>query len=256
MRRKLGPKSKAGLVWLTGEVEKLVERTVRPLLGADSPLTHLPLALAGSERAWFEAVSVTLRITDLAFLRLTKTLAMAFRTTSPSTLPSALVDAWTLVDALHRLARLVNHSVPAFVTSNEFKAEKRAFLALKAPVEELRHAVQHLDERVQKLAAGVPAWGALSWKQSLGPEMFRTCALFPGGSDAHETNVSISHDPALGEVGQVTDIRLEAHGRQVSLSMHYESLREVTQSLRSGSPAQVPGRASRRRHGDRFAVEH
>lgn len=73
-----------------------------------------------------------------------------------------LIDAWSLVDVVHRLRICVSHT-PG-VKKN---ALVKSLLKATVKVVDLRNFVQHLDSEAPKLAGtGLPIWGSLSWTWS------------------------------------------------------------------------------------------
>ena len=72
---------------------------------------------------------------------------------------SALCDAWTIVDAVNRL-RALTYAVPG----GEKADYVREFRENTDVVHKLRNDVQHLMERVDKIASNDdPAWGTIAW---------------------------------------------------------------------------------------------
>lgn len=74
--------------------------------------------------------------------------------------PIALMDAWALVDAVHRLRTLVS-GMPRY---KKRAPSKRLFLMRTAGVEALRNSFQHLVNDLPALTqSDLPVLGALTW---------------------------------------------------------------------------------------------
>jgi hypothetical protein len=213
----------------------------------ESRLVQLPLGLDGHERTWFEAFSVSVRVLRVAFDRLSATLEGAVGHISASVYPSAIGDAWTIVDVLHRARSLLWTRAPAFVSADaEFKASRGAFDALMKDFGELRNSVQHLDNELAALIdADTSVWGAISWKRLISIERFEMCALASTRMGAGTLNFGLTSVPTDGR--PVSEIHLQAHGKRVSLSeqcVRLESVADVLVRLLddkfSRDPAQAP----------------
>jgi hypothetical protein len=93
--------------------------------------------------------------------------------------------AWSLIDSAHRLRKLVEN-FPNLAKKNQ-SPEFRNFISEVEPVEALRHAVQHMDERIHESAeAGKAVWGTLTWVTSpkdgiLYSSTLVSGAMMPGG---------------------------------------------------------------------------
>jgi hypothetical protein len=131
----------------------------------DSALRRLPSELDPRQRLFFDGIGYSIEIADLAYERLytwveDATKAMQNGTSTPrTTFRGVIADAWMIVDAVHRLRRLVEN-MPNLKRGPSIKA----FLASTKNVSTIRHRVQHLDEQIHTLASKrLPAWGSVSW---------------------------------------------------------------------------------------------
>ena len=83
---------------------------------------------------------------------------------------SAMLDAWSLVDSIHRLADLAER-----MPNVQDKKHIPGFVLLRKNtvlINDLRNFIQHLSEKIQKVTVDSPTWsvwGALSWC-SVNPE--------------------------------------------------------------------------------------
>ena len=136
------------------------------LVPVDSPLRNPPAAMDARQKVALDALRCSLDAAHISWLRLKHDLTLVMqgfeadtRSETGEGLAAAMTDAWAMVDNLWRIHQVVNR-MPHVKKPPELKAHLRAL----SEVEELRHAVQHIDERFQQTAdAGLPLWGTLSW---------------------------------------------------------------------------------------------
>ena len=84
-----------------------------------------------------------------------------------STVVLIISDLWTIVDAVHR-ARLLSARTPYL--KKALGGECQIFDRQTRSVEEMRHYIQHLDERIVGRAdASTPVWGSISWQSATEP---------------------------------------------------------------------------------------
>ena len=139
-----------------------------PLVPADSPLLKVPTALDRRTVLYLDGIRYSMHIFDIAFERFTATIQrLSNERQEPGTLAHSIAeafgDAWLLVDAAHRLRELVQQ-LPGL---KQKQPTIQLFLRRTAPIEDLRHFVQHfrsgIDTHVQ---TGHPLWGTLSWTRT------------------------------------------------------------------------------------------
>jgi len=83
------------------------------IIGQESVLRRIPAALARTQSLFIEGIRFSIEMADLAHSRLRETLPPLSRMEnpvgeSPSSV-SAMLDAWSIVDSLHRLRGLLRH---------------------------------------------------------------------------------------------------------------------------------------------------
>ena len=122
---------------------------------------------------------------DLAYVRLQSALlelTTGFRKQCDPIRPevSAVLDAWSIVDSLHRLAGLLQQ-MPR-LAGRQHSPNYRNFEERAEEIEALRHMVQHLNNEIQTLVDREwPVWGSLSWVTPLADgQTFVACSLVPG----------------------------------------------------------------------------
>lgn len=137
------------------------------LVPEDSPLRNPPAAMDAHQKVALDALRSSLDSAHLSWLRLFQDLTVvmqafeseAERTETGHAVAASMTDAWAMVDNLWRI-----HQVALRVQGFKRPPELKAALRALAEVEDLRHAMQHMDERFQETAdAGLPLWGTLSW---------------------------------------------------------------------------------------------
>lgn len=170
---------------------------------------------------------------DLAHNRLRETLYEIAQ--SPTTEPgaddfdytSAILDAWSIVDSVHRLRGLL-YQVPGLKQNTPALL---LFMKKTVEIDNLRNAVQHLNQQIHKIVdLDIPVWGALSWAAMLDPEhkSIWSCTLVAGAWFQRK-------DSLMNPLGKmfyppVDLITLDASGCSVCLS---EVMRNVEPLVRS-----------------------
>jgi hypothetical protein len=129
-----------------------------------------------------DGISTSIDTTMVAYRQLQAALLDHDEATEPDRRRAATVvavmSAWAVVDAVHRLGVLV----PRLRNLRRGPAV-RAFLQTTDQVKLLRHIVQHLDGEIPRLLQdGWPIWGTLSWVHVESPHTrrFQVRLLMPG----------------------------------------------------------------------------
>ncbi len=137
------------------------------IIGKASVLRRIPTALARHQALFIEGIRFSIQMTDLAHRRLQTTLPLLTKMEDcdeeiPSTV-SAMLDAWSMVDSLHRLRGLLN-KMPGIEKRNRVPAI-RAFFNATDRITELRNTVQHLDTTIPDIVddKNWAVLGSLSW---------------------------------------------------------------------------------------------
>jgi hypothetical protein len=155
------------------------------IIGLESVLRSIPTALSRRQALFVEGIRFSIEMADLAYYRLRETLIRLAKFApddpqSPGTV-SAMLDAWSIVDALHRLRGLVRH-MPG-IEKRDRIPPIRAFFDSTKSVPALRNTVQHLDTDIAE-AVDDRNWavlGSLSWGV-IDPEQHEVtaCVFMPG----------------------------------------------------------------------------
>ncbi len=154
----------------------------------------------------------------------------------------AIFGAWAVVDSVQRLRRLLQRT-PGL---KQKSPDLGLFYRNTESIEELRHVVQHLDEKVDEMVTQrLPVWGQLTWlfKPGDDPNDVWTCQLVPGAmQDGWRALVNPAGKALIGPIDHVT---LEADRISVSLSGTMAQLERLVKWLESvlleRAPQRCPG---------------
>lgn len=132
------------------------------LISPDSPLSVLPRNLDPSQRLLLDAIRISAQCIDISHARLVENLEKC-RPGADRGKPfgiAAMLDAWSVIDSLYRLRKLVQR-MPRWRRKSP---SKEIFLRKTTSAEELRNSIQHLDTEAESLlSSGRPPFGALTW---------------------------------------------------------------------------------------------
>src|SRR5258707_6361996 len=131
------------------------------IIADTSPVRSLPQSLSEPHILLTDGVCYSVDMADFAYGRLAQTLLGIGQMNGAERhlFSLAFQDAWSLVDSIERLRRLIPH-VPIKKNDPAFEL----FLRKASEVTELRHAVQHMDNDLrdpERLKS--PMWGTLRW---------------------------------------------------------------------------------------------
>lgn len=203
------------------------------IIDDNSPFRRVPAQTNRKQMLFYDGIRYSVEMADLAHTRLRETLyEIAQSPTAPEPYPhefaSAVLDAWSIVDLVHRLRGLIEQAPGVKQKSPPLLS----FMKKTAEVERLRNSVQHLNQQIHKIAEfNIPVWGALSWVTLLDPERRSvwTCTLV-AGTFFERT------EPLINPLGKqfsppVDLITLEASNCSVCLSDAMRSVEQVARSL-------------------------
>ena len=198
-------------------------------LTPDSPLAALPARLDRDQAMFLDGMRYSVEMTDLAYTRLRNCLyrvAVGQREGKSYTpaLPTALLDAWSMVDNLHRFRELLQQMRGI----KQRSADVQLFLRRSAKIEDLRNGVQHLPTEIRDLrAANLTVWGVLHWFvlwEVEGRGKANAYALIAGSVDTATLGPVATDDRAVQ--APIDLITLDAHGSAVCLSDMWRALAE------------------------------
>ncbi len=193
-----------------------------PIIGEQSPLRRLPSRLDGEQLMYLSGIRYAVEMLDLAYERLKISLLWLTETEPPYDAPtftSAFQDAWTMVDSGNRL-RVLADRMPQV----KKKAPQHQLLirGLK-PLEDLRHAVQHLDTELQKWKEhpdDLAVWGSLGWvaKPTSVAENHMMACVAVAGAVRRQKGTPIPNPAGRLMTLPVDLVQLTAFGTSVELS--------------------------------------
>jgi hypothetical protein len=194
---------------------------------------------------FFDGIRFAIEAADVAHQRLRVTLqTLSGKLDAPDPMhaetPAAIVDAWSIVDSVHRLRGLLL-KVPGLVKRQRWPAY-RAFEEQSRPVEALRNAAQHLDTEIEAIAtANWPVWGVLHWFILDGERRGGRICTLVGGRIVPEsvTPIPVPAGRAMPEeelpLGLIT---LSTHIGEICLSDTMLRLKQVAAELEASLAAQ------------------
>jgi hypothetical protein len=204
------------------------------IIDRNSPLLRLPPQLNRRQALFLEGIRYSIQMADLSHFRLRENLfKLAVNCPNNSDhlgFISALQDAWSIVDSVHRLRGLLNHA-PGF---KQKAPGQKLFILKTAEVEELRNIVQHLNEKIDKtvIPQNVPLMGVLTWLAVINPEqkLSKSCALVAGSM--YDTQDHKFVNPAGQTISLPVDlITLTASGYSSCLSKIMKYVEALTREL-------------------------
>jgi hypothetical protein len=228
------------------------------IIAQDSTLRKIPSVLGHRQRLFLEGVRLTVEMADLAHRRLTSILPqlsfMQHLDPEETNTVSAMLDAWAIIDSLHRLRGLIAN-MPG--SKGKKKNPKfRAFMDATANVAELRNTVQHLETEIHNVAlqANWTVFGTLSWGFVEPAKNQVTASLFmPGAAREGASFPLINPMNRQRWHAPVDSITLERNGISVCLS---DAMRTVAswvqgleESLQIAFAEQIPTQQRHRHAG-------
>jgi len=200
-----------------------------PLVPPDSPLRQVPDSIDRRSVLYLDGIRYCFHIFDLASARLVTALqALSTSYVSPQLLAdqiaTAISDAWTMVDTVHRLRELLSQAPRLKKNSPELQL----FIRHTSKIEDLRHFYQHFRTRIDSFASiGMPLWGTLSWIHTdLATGENHNYTIAPGTFFEGATVYSCTVD--FVEMKYVERIALFAGSAMVDLAVLAEQVEQFT----------------------------
>jgi hypothetical protein len=179
-----------------------------------------------------DGLSYTFAMAEIVSQRLRSTVAQIDENAVEELKVSALLDAWTMIDAAHRARGLIQSLAG-------YRAERRpggrVFLDATAAVEDLRNFIQHLREEIGQFPEKCPPlWGSLSWAASDGLTNY---FLIPGNLQPGIGGETLTFDWDEGEF--VSKMVLFAGEHSVALDALATNLERLRADIRGWVAAQA-----------------
>jgi len=215
------------------------------IVEGDSPLIHIPEDLDKTQAMFLDGIRFSIVMTELAYERLCETLRRAIQeeVVEPQfrIAASAVLDAWSMVDSIHRLRELLQQ-----MRGLRRSPELRAFLERTKGFEDLRHIVQHLRQEINALAMmGSPVWGQISWfiLTDLAVIRGKSCVLVAGRIiDGHYNVINPAGRPMTDSIGY---IELRCKDKTASLSQGFADVSQLCKGLENALREQFAGKRTR-----------
>jgi hypothetical protein len=208
-------------------------------LPADSPLLNPPSSLTPKQRVALDGIRLAFDMLAMAWTRLVDELTdiSIDRETgaSRSRLTTTYMNAWIVVDVLHRLRLLVNALPGLKRPPPEVEAAIRGLVEVRS----VRDGLQHVDRELQNAATHQrPLWGTISWVRSSpnpGQALTRIYTLILGGIRDGEW-------PFPNPLGKTIDvpvgmITVDAFGQSLDLSLQVSRARSIARYLDAAARA-------------------
>ena len=200
---------------------------------------HIPINLDQQQASFFDGVRYAVEMADLASIRLADSLWRLSTVCQDTTLDhiamvSSFLDAWSIVDSIHRLRELLEQ-MPGLKKRSQSSVYRR-FRQETAVVEDFRNIVQHLRGEIRELAKnGCPVWGTLDWLALTEPNtgICRCCAMAAGRIVSGTQNIVNPCGKTIhGRIDYVT-LQCKSHRLDLSKIMRFTELiiRRLEKSL-------------------------
>jgi len=204
------------------------------IVGPDSSLRKIPTALVRKQALFIEGIRFSIEMADLAHRRLLTILPLLTKMENvsqeaPSGV-SAMLDAWSIVDSLHRLRGLVTH-MPNIEKRNRAPSI-RAFFDATDKVTELRNTIQHLDTTIPGIVddQNWAVLGSLTWGVvDPSTDQITSSCFMPGAPLGSRSLINPLNRPKWHV--PVDGITLERSGVSLCLSDAMRSVERLTKSL-------------------------
>lgn len=202
------------------------------MISEDSPLRRPPRDLSRKQVLILDGIRYAADMADIAYERLANHLqVVAASEAEPMVrdIATAMLDAWSIVDSVHRFRDLVAN-LPGLPNS----VWRRLLDERTGDVADLRNSVQHqLGEVEGLISGGGQLWGYLSWAELRDETPTGMWHMMAAGSD-YVGDSWLYIGPAQLPFKVPTDrLRLNAFGQQVYLARTVEAMGAAVRSLES-----------------------
>jgi hypothetical protein len=204
-----------------------------PVFDVESPIRHLPRDLNFTQRRFLEGIRFGIEMTQLSHVRLRELLTEVSRKGTypseryPDQAANAFLDAWSMVDSIHRLRELLS----AMPNVKKSLPPLEIFMRATSEIEPLRNHAQHLKGDLLDPTLGhLPVWGTLGWLWVVDTSLSHFISgVVAAGSYASE--LFPIHTPANRIYhDQLDHITLSIGVSQINLS---EAMRKIVQLARA-----------------------
>lgn len=205
------------------------------ILKDDSPLRSTPSQLDHKQTLFLDGIRYAIDMADLSYTRLVETLLNFSQTsgTGKKTISHdahipAFLDAWSVIDSVHRLRGLLEHMPGVKKKTVGYQKFRRE----TAIIEDLRNWVQHLNTEIADMVERrLPVWGTLGWTFISDPATGQClcCTLVAGSATWHSV-------PIINPAGRSIDIpiglvTLTAAGQELCLTDIMRAVGKLARSM-------------------------
>jgi hypothetical protein len=148
----------------------------------------------------------------------------------------ALLDAWAVIDAVHRLRELLNQ-MPGLKKNSP---TLQLFIRNTEDASEFRNTIQHLRGELKEMSErGWPAWGSLTWLFVADPttRIVHSCLMIPGRVQSGAQNIINPLDHVITNTIDV--VTLHCKDRKLSLTALYRQTEKIVRALEPGLAAHI-----------------
>lgn len=224
------------------------------LIGLASPLRRVPIGLDRRQQIVLDGLRISADTIDLCLRRLAASLS-SLPSQPVNTLEyielacSANLDAWSIVDHIHRFTELLRQMPMVKQNLPQFQLLYRA----ASDAEQMRHYIQHVRNEVDTLSAsGQSVWGSLTWALKRDYDAGRRTKYMLNSGTFYD-----GHFAAMGSFPEIVTrdvdfIMIHAGDRSFELTGIINHVERVIRSFEESIEAQA---GSMQRHGsDLLAV--
>lgn len=211
------------------------------LVKDNSPLRRIPTILEREQVLFLHGIRYSISMADYAYVRLYETINRITKnfiagqglgqrvSNDDAEINTAMIDAWSIIDSIHRLRELLS-GMPKL---KQNAAELKLFQKNTENCVILRNTIQHLRHENKKLAQeNHPVWGTITWLALESPqaEIFRYFIIYAGS--VYNNFVTPPFQPfAKPTAIPIDHISLNAYGTLISLTDYYENLEKLVMFL-------------------------
>ncbi len=213
------------------------------ILKETSPLLRLPNGLPAALVQLLDGVRYGIEMADLSYQRLAGTMLSLFapeseRPPSHVLATSAFLDAWSMINSVSRLRKLIPQAYDARVPA------QKVFLDETEALRQLRNSIEHADERILRaepfpMPGTPPLWGIL---ECLAPgpsrRTARCASLTPGTRTFRWASSAVVDCPY--PKSPVDHISITAFDVELSLTKMHEVVERLARGLEEVSPPIEP----------------
>lgn len=219
----------------------------------DSPLRHPPAEISERQIVILDGIRFSANMAGIALDRLWKTLCAIDRDENaawPTATAEAMLNAWSIIDAAHRLVDLMGN-LPGLPNASW----RRTFRQRMEDAAALRDVWQHqVGEAPKIVEQRGQVWGALAWMQHDGRIPTGHWFLAIGGTEFKGSNWTFAGPAAAIPREDSRRIRLLHGERTVYLARMvrdiFEAIRHLEHDIRTGVLRRVGEQVNRPRESD------